>query len=152
MHGCSSQNLKIPPSIMFGHSSEPTGADSPSQNGVVEIYNDKLGIRTQSLLYGSGLPAKYWSAALIHAVYLHNRLVHSVMLCTPFESYYDTKPDLQYLKTFGSWVCVKHTGNCRAKLDRHDSVVFFLDTRLLTRISFIWIWIPDWLSVAIMPV
>ncbi len=78
----------------FGYTLEPKGADSPSQNGAVEIYNDKLGIRTCSPLYGSGLPAKYWSAALIHAVYLHNRLVHSVTLCTQFESYYDTKPDL----------------------------------------------------------
>jgi hypothetical protein len=42
----------------FSYSLEPTGADSPSQNGAVEIYNDKLGIRTRALLYGAGLPAK----------------------------------------------------------------------------------------------
>ena len=110
----------------FNYTLEPTGADSPSQNGAVEIYNGKLGIRTRTLLYGSGLPAKYWSAALIHAVYLHNRLVHSVTLCTPFESYYSMKPDLQYLKTFGSRVCVKRTGDRRAKLDRHDFSGIFL--------------------------
>ena len=52
----------------FHYTLEPTGVGSPSQNGAVEIYNDKLGIRTCSLLYGSGLPAKYWSAALIHVV------------------------------------------------------------------------------------
>jgi hypothetical protein len=57
----------------FRYSLEPTGADSPSQNGAVEIYNDKLGIRTRALLYGAGLPAKYWSAALVYSVYLHNR-------------------------------------------------------------------------------
>jgi hypothetical protein len=28
----------------FRYFLEPTGADSPSQNGAVEIYNDKLGI------------------------------------------------------------------------------------------------------------
>jgi hypothetical protein len=38
---------------------EPTGADSPSQNGSVEIYNDKLAIRARTLLYGLGLPEKY---------------------------------------------------------------------------------------------
>jgi hypothetical protein len=37
--------------------SELTGADTPSQNGAVEIYNDKLGSRVCSLLYGSCLPA-----------------------------------------------------------------------------------------------
>jgi hypothetical protein len=110
----------------FGYTLEPTGADSPSQNGAVEIYNDKLGICTRSLLYRSGLPAKYWSTALIHAVYLHSQLVHSVTLCTPFESYYNMKPDLQYLKTFGSRVCVKRTGDRRAKLDRHDFSGIFL--------------------------
>jgi hypothetical protein len=34
---------------------EPTGADSPSQNGAVKIYNNKLAIRTQTLLYSAGL-------------------------------------------------------------------------------------------------
>ena len=63
---------------------EPTGADSPSQNGAVEIYNDKLAVRTRTLLYGAGLPAKYWSSALQHSVYLHNRLVHTVTKKTPF--------------------------------------------------------------------
>ncbi len=51
---------------------EPTGADCPSQNGAVETYNDKLAVWTQTLLYGANLPAKYWSAVLLHAVYLNN--------------------------------------------------------------------------------
>ncbi len=54
---------------------EPTGADSPSQ---VKTYNDQLAVRTRTLLYGAKLPAKYWSAVLLHAVYLNNRLVHTV--------------------------------------------------------------------------
>ncbi len=62
---------------------EPTGADSPSQNGAVEIYNPKLVVHTQTLLFGSGLPAKYWSSALVHLVYLHNRLVHNVTPAKP---------------------------------------------------------------------
>jgi hypothetical protein len=37
---------------------KPTRVDSPSQNGAVEIYNDKLAIRTRTQLYGSSLPAK----------------------------------------------------------------------------------------------
>jgi hypothetical protein len=102
------------------------GADSPLQSGAVEIYNDKFGIRTRSLLYGAGLPAKYWSAALVHAVYLHNCLVHLATSCTPFEYYYKMKPDLEYLKTFGSWVCVKHSGDWRAKLDRNNFTGIFL--------------------------
>jgi hypothetical protein len=92
----------------------------------VEIYNDKLGIRTRALLYGAGLPAKYWSAALVHSVYLHNCLVHNVTLSTPFGLYYGVKPDLEFLRTFGSRVCVKRSGDRRAKLDRHDFTGIFL--------------------------
>jgi hypothetical protein len=29
----------------FNYTIEPTGSDSPSQNGAVEVYNDKLAIR-----------------------------------------------------------------------------------------------------------
>jgi hypothetical protein len=105
---------------------EPTGADSPSQNSAIKIYNDKFGVRTRSLLYGSGLPAKYWSAALLHSVYLHNRLVHSSTKKTPFESYYGQKPDLLGMKVFGSRVCVRQSGQRRAKLNHHDFTGIFL--------------------------
>jgi len=105
---------------------EPTGADSPSQNGAAEIYNAKLAVRTRTLLFGSGLPAKYWSSALIHAVYLHNRLVHSVTRMTPFESFFGTQPDLGSLKLFGSRVSVKRTGKRRSKLDSHAFHGIFL--------------------------
>jgi len=105
---------------------EPTGADSPSQNGAAEIYNAKLAVRTRTLLFGSDLPAKYWSSALVHAVYLHNRLVHTVTWMTPFESFFGAQPDLSCLKLFGSWVCVKRTGSRRSKLDCHDFKGIFL--------------------------
>ncbi len=105
---------------------EPTGADIPSQNGAVEIYNGKLAVCTRTLLCGSGLPAKYWSSALLHLVYLHNRLIHTSMKRTPFEAYYGLRPDLGYLKVFGSRVCVKVSGIRRGKLDPHDFKGIFL--------------------------
>jgi hypothetical protein len=101
----------------FGYVVEPTGADSPSQNGSAKIYNNTLAVKVRTLLYGSGLPAKFWSAALLHAVYLHNRLVHSATGITPFKGWYSRKPNVAYLKTFGSRVCVKCTGTRRCKLD-----------------------------------
>ncbi len=95
----------------------------------VEIYNDKLAVRTRTLLYGSGLPAKFWSAALVHSAYLHNRLVHSDTGKTSFEGYFGKKPDISSLKLFGSRVCVRCTGARRAKLDCHDFTGIF--SRLL---------------------
>jgi hypothetical protein len=41
----------------FGYVVEPTGADSPSQNGGAKIYNNTLAVKVCTLLYGSGLPA-----------------------------------------------------------------------------------------------
>jgi hypothetical protein len=105
---------------------EPTGADSPSQNGVTERWNDTLAVTTRALLYGAALPAKYWLAALIHAAYVHNRRVHSGLLSTPYEHWFDHHPCLRNLRVFGSRVCVKHTGTRRAKLDKHDFTGIFI--------------------------
>jgi hypothetical protein len=104
----------------FAYKVEPTGADSPEQNGQVERYNRTLATIVRTLLYGAHLPAKYWSAAATHAVYLMNRRVHSAIGVTPYEAWWDNKPDLSMLKVFGARVCVKVTGKRRAKLDRHD--------------------------------
>ena len=59
---------------------EPTGADSPSQNGGAERVNGTLAVIIRTLLYGSSLDATFWSAALLHAVYLYNRRVHSALV------------------------------------------------------------------------
>jgi hypothetical protein len=95
----------------FSYVVESTGADSPFQNGGAEIYNNTLAVKTRMLLYGAGLPAKFWSIALLHSIYLHNRLVHSATNKTPYEGWYGRKPDITHLKTFGSRVCVKRTGS-----------------------------------------
>lgn len=70
----------------FQYKVEPTGADSPSQNGQVERYNDTIATTIRTLLYGANLPAKYWSVAAVHAVYLLNRRVHSAIGATPYEA------------------------------------------------------------------
>ncbi len=81
---------------------------------------------TRALLYGAGLGPQYWSTALIHAVYLYNQRVHSRMGVTPFEGWWGVKPNLCYLKLFGSRVCDKQTSNQHAKLDKHDFTGIFL--------------------------
>jgi len=45
---------------------------------------------------------------------------------TPFEGFYGHRPDIEYLKMFGSRVCVKQSGDRRSKLDRHDFTGIFL--------------------------
>jgi len=135
----------------FGYVVEPTGADSPSQNGGAEIYNNTLAVKTRTLLYGTGLPAKFWSIALLHSVYLHNRLVHSATNKTPYEGWYGRKPDITHLKTFGSRVCVKRTRSRRSNWIVTTSLASSLATRLRTRTSSIWTWTPASLSHATTP-
>ena len=111
----------------FGYVVECTGADSPSQNGGTKIYNNStLAVKVRTLLYGYGLPAKFWSATLLHAVYLHNRLVHSATHKTPYGGWHGRMPDVTHLKMFGSHVCVKCMGSRRCKLDRHNFTGLFL--------------------------
>jgi hypothetical protein len=105
---------------------EPTCANSPNQNKQAEKYYDIFGVTVRVLLYGSGLPACFWSVALIHVAYLHNRRVHKSTLMTPFEAWNGFKPDLRTLHVFGSRVCVKRTGKRRSKLDRHDFTGIFV--------------------------
>lgn len=109
-----------------GYDVEPTGADSPDQNKGAEKWNDTLGVTVRVLLYGAGLTAEYWSAALQHAAFLHNRRVHRSTMMTPFQGWFGFKPDLQNLRVFGSRVCVKRTGKRRSKLDRHAFTGIFL--------------------------
>jgi hypothetical protein len=54
------RSTTLPDNLLRQHNYiiEPTGANSPSQNGAVEIYNGKLAVCTHSLLFGSGLLAK----------------------------------------------------------------------------------------------
>ena len=105
---------------------EPTSSEGASQNKQAEKYNDTLATTVKTLLYGAGLPAQFWSAALLHAVYLHNRRVNKSTMMTPFEAWYGVKPDLRNLKVFGSRVCVRRTGKRRMKLNRHDFTGIFI--------------------------
>ena len=110
----------------FKYIVRPTGSDSPSQNSAAEVNNDKLAVKARTLLYRSGLPAKFWSAALLHSAYLRNRLVHSSTKMTPYKAWYGQQPDVSNLKTFGSCVCVKAPGQRRAKLDHNEYTGIFL--------------------------
>jgi hypothetical protein len=110
----------------FGYKVELTGVNSPSQNRQVEKWNDIFAVTTRALLYGVALEPKYWSAALLHAAYLHNCCVHSCTGITPFEGWWGVKPNLKYLTLFSARVCMKQTGDCRSKLDKHDFTRLFL--------------------------
>ena len=62
---------------LHGYALETTAAGSSSQNGLAEQLNETIGNTLRAMLLGSGLPDKYWSDALVHAIFVKNRLPHA---------------------------------------------------------------------------
>jgi len=73
---------------------------TPEQKGSGERINRTLLEKVRALLLASNLALKYWSEALLSAVYLYNRTPHSSYgYNTPFELRFDQKPDVSNIKT-----------------------------------------------------
>jgi hypothetical protein len=91
---------------------EPTGVDSSFQNGIAERPHRTYADMMRTMLSGANLSSKYWSWALLHAVYIKNRIPHTALgnKTTPFEKYTGRRPDLTDLKVLGCHVTVKTSG------------------------------------------
>jgi hypothetical protein len=122
--------------LALGYIIEPTGSDTPSQNGKVERVNGKLGVMVRTLLYSAGLPPSFWSAALTHAVYLKNQLVHTALGMTPYEAWTGQPPLLAHLRIFGLLVTACKHGKPATKLDVHISQGIFLDYGSLSKLIY----------------
>jgi dUTP pyrophosphatase len=79
-----------------------------------------------SLLHGAHLGPKYWSWALIHAVYLKNRTPHRSTGTTPHQACTGKRPDISALRVFGSPIVARLPGHRPAKLDSHTTTGIFL--------------------------
>lgn len=77
---------------------------TPQQNGVAERMNRTLTERARALLNTSGLPKTFWGDAILTANYLNNRIPSRANNCnkTPFELWTGRKPELKYIRIFGS--------------------------------------------------
>ena len=73
---------------------EMTGSDASAQNETAEIPNKTLGNMMRCILHNANLGPEYWSYALIHAVYIKNRLPHSAIKMTLFQSLTGNLPDI----------------------------------------------------------
>ena len=105
---------------------ELTGADASAQNAIAESPNRYLGNMMRCLLHTADLGPEYWSFALLHAVYIKNRIPHTAIKCTPYEVITGSQPDLTNLRTFGCRIYAKKPGKRPAKLDHHTSNGIFL--------------------------
>jgi hypothetical protein len=104
-----------------GYDFEPTGSDAASENGKVKRANGTFGAMVRCLLYSAGLHPRLWSAALVHTVYLKNRLYHKALCMKPHEVWTGDTPSLAHPRTFGALVTARKPGKRPAKADRHTA-------------------------------
>ncbi|KAH9715665.1 hypothetical protein KPL71_021147 [Citrus sinensis] len=91
---------------------------SPQQNGVAERKNKTILNVAKSMLKSKRLPKEFWAEAVACTIYLYNRSpTRSVWGKTPQEAWSGRKPDITYLRVFGSIAHVHIPDKSRAKLD-----------------------------------
>lgn len=84
----------------------------PRSNGVAERFNRTILTRARSILIQSKLSLIYWGEAVLHATHLHNVKSSTVLdNCTPFEALFGFKPNISYLRVFGSLAIVQLQNN-----------------------------------------
>ena len=79
-----------------------TIAHTPEQNGVAERMNRTLLESARAMITHAGLPTNYWAEAVATVAYLRNRTTTSALKenKTPYEKWYERKPDVSHLKVF----------------------------------------------------
>ena len=106
---------------------EFTNPYSPRQNGVSERLNRTIIETVRSIIFQAKLPIKFWAEAVNTAVYLRNRSP-TVYLenKTPYECWFDRKPDLSNLRVFGCLSYIHIPDIQRKKLDPKSYKAIFV--------------------------
>ena len=101
--------------------------DEPHQNGVAERANRTLAEGITTMLNEAHLPASFWWDAAAAFVHAHNRSPTSAVSGkTPYELWFNSKPDVSHLRVFGctSYVLVKKDQH--KQLQSHTQKCVFL--------------------------
>ncbi len=86
---------------------QTTAPYSPAQNGAAERLNRTLIELTRAMLIARNLPTFLWEYAVMHAAYVRERApTRSLYGKTPYEAWFNEKPDVSHLREFGSPVYV----------------------------------------------
>jgi len=74
--------------------------------------------KVRALLYQAGLPNYFWGEVLLASVFLYNRTPHTALKgVTPYEKKTGVKPDISFIRIFGSITFYKVKG-----LDSHNKL------------------------------
>ncbi|MCO5611452.1 hypothetical protein L7F22_065705 [Adiantum nelumboides] len=91
---------------------------TPQQNGVAERKNRSLMEMARCMLKAKSLPHKLWMEAVACATHVLNRCpTRALKTITPYESWYDRKPSVSYLRVFGCLAYAHIPQQLRGKLD-----------------------------------
>ncbi|MCO5549956.1 hypothetical protein L7F22_003433 [Adiantum nelumboides] len=91
---------------------------TPHQNGVVERKNMSLMEMARCMLKATSLPHKLWMEAVACAAHVLNMCpTRALKTITPYESWYDKKRSVNYLRVFGFLAYAHIPQQLRGKLD-----------------------------------
>jgi Integrase core domain len=107
---------------------ETTVPYNPQQNGKAERLNQTLMNGVRTLLIDSSLPQEFWSEALLNVTYTRNRCPSSAISTgqTPYEIWYQRKPDLNSMHIFGEIAYAKLPAQRLKKLDARSKGYIFM--------------------------
>ncbi|MCO5604923.1 hypothetical protein L7F22_059098 [Adiantum nelumboides] len=91
---------------------------TPQQNGVAKRKNRSLMEMARCMLKAKSLPHKLWMEAVACATnFLNRRPTHALKTITPYESWYDRKPSINYLRVFACLAYAHIPQQLHGKLD-----------------------------------
>ena len=104
-----------------------TGANTSFQNGAIEWAHRTVATSVQALLFGAGLPVKFWSYTSHHVICIRNVLPHCGQEKAPIEFAHKRKDNFKNLKTFGCRICVRPPGIQSKRFKDNNRQGIFLD-------------------------
>lgn len=113
---CSEKGIAYHPTIRY----------TPQLNGVAERMNRTLVQKARAMIHNAKLEQSYWGEAILTATYLINREPTNALGTnkTPFEMWYNKKPNVENLKVFGCRAFAKNPNPAKKFDERTIECIF----------------------------
>jgi hypothetical protein len=105
---------------------ELTAPYNPEQNGAAKLENRTVMELVRSMIHSRNVPPKFWAKATHTAVYVLNKTLSRTLPRTPFESWYQRKPSLSHLHTFGCPAYIYAEKHTQTKLESKSRPGIFM--------------------------